>query len=189
MPTKYSSKPVTKKSTSRKPWLLIGGIILLIILALVVTELTNTTHIFHTSTEPSTTNTSVNNTTTNTKPSTVKSTPGSGAKSTNPTSASSVSLQSPYQSTYVSNHSPATVNDRLQSVCVTSPGANCVIEFTMNGVTKSLAATKADSSGSAYWAWSPKQLGLTTGQWTASAKVTLNGQSKTSSDTIPLEVP
>lgn len=52
-----------------------------------------------------------------------------------------------------------------RSVCHTSPGATCVIDFTMGGTTKSLAAQPVDASGTTAWDWSPSDIGLTPGHW------------------------
>ncbi|MEX0881679.1 MAG: hypothetical protein WDZ34_02305 [Candidatus Saccharimonadales bacterium] len=103
------------------------------------------------------------------------------------TSSSNQFLKSPDQSTYVNTHT-ASSNSNLQSVCVTSPGATCVIQFTKSGVTKPLKPGVADSSGSVYWTWKPSDIDLSPGSWTITAKATLGGQTKTSQDAIKLQI-
>lgn len=97
----------------------------------------------------------------------------------------------PAGSTFVSDHNRQLSNSKLsseQSVCNTSPGASCVIEFSQNGVTKSLPAKTTDSYGTAYWSWTLQEIGLTPGSWQITAKATLNGQTKTAQDATNLNV-
>ena len=101
------------------------------------------------------------------------------------------SLSIPY-GTFVSNHAPtisgAGNRSSEESVCITSPGVECIISFSLNGVTRSLPAQKTDNSGSAYWTWDISSAGLTVGSWSISATATLNGQSKAAYDSLKLEV-
>lgn len=94
--------------------------------------------------------------------------------------------------TFVSNHKPnlsgAPSPSEEQSVCNTVPGANCYIKFVMGGVVKKLDTRIADSSGSVIWSWDVKQAGFTEGKWTITAVTTLNGQTKTTTDSLALEI-
>jgi hypothetical protein len=60
----------------------------------------------------------------------------------------------------------------------------------MNSTVKTLTAQKVGSSGSVYWQWDAASAssGLTPGSWTVSAVATLNGQTRTAADSIPLEI-
>lgn len=92
---------------------------------------------------------------------------------------------------FVSNHKPSLSRpgrNQVSSACDTTEGATCVISFTKGGVTKSLESKKTDKNGSASWDWTLQQLGLSAGTWKIEAKATLNGKSKTATDTLDLEV-
>lgn len=93
---------------------------------------------------------------------------------------------------FVSNHHPnlsgSPAPNQEQSVCNTTPGATCDIEFTNNGITKSLGAKTADSSGATYWTWTLQSIGLAHGSWKITAKATLNNQTKTAIDALLLDV-
>lgn len=105
-------------------------------------------------------------------------------------SAGSASLIAPF-GTFVSNHKPGQSGSPTseQSVCNTTPGATCDIQFTNSaGVTKSLGAEVAGSSGTAFWSWDIKGGTLAPGSWKITAVVKLNGQTSTTSDPTPLEV-
>jgi hypothetical protein len=93
--------------------------------------------------------------------------------------------------TFVSNHAPSLGNSsrsQESSVCNTTPGATCVISFTMGSTTKTLDSKVADDNGAASWDWSPGGLGLSAGSWTIKATATRDGQSKSSQDSLPLNV-
>ncbi len=110
-------------------------------------------------------------------------------KSSNSGQANSGNLLSPENSQFVSAHNiTLSDNPTLQSTCVTSPGASCVISFTSGTKTKSLNAQTTDREGATYWDWKPNELGLSKGKWTITATATLNGQSKSAKDAIQLEV-
>jgi hypothetical protein len=106
-----------------------------------------------------------------------------------PVSTSSV-LAAPF-GTFVSNHKPGQDGSPSteQSVCNTTPGATCDIQFTnAAGVTKSLGAEVADSNGTAYWSWNINGGTLAPGSWQITAVAKSNGQTKTTPDPTPLEV-
>jgi len=96
--------------------------------------------------------------------------------------------------TFVSNHHPSlsgsTNPSGEQSVCITSVGASCFIEFTntKTGVVKQLKDEAVDNNGTAYWNWDVKTAGLSQGEWRITAVATLNGDTKSTSDQLLLEV-
>ncbi len=94
--------------------------------------------------------------------------------------------------TFVSNHHPnlggSPAPSRMQSVCNTTPGATCRIEFTKDGVTKSLPAQITDAGGATYWTWELKDIDLTQGTWHIKAVATLGAQTKTADDALTLEI-
>lgn len=113
----------------------------------------------------------------------VKQNAGSASGSTLATSLSQPS------GNYVSNHKPSLSSQPdEQSVCNTSPGATCRIEFSQNAVTKTLPAKTADKSGAVYWSWKLQDLGLSEGTWQITVKASLNDQIKTAQDPLALEV-
>lgn len=94
---------------------------------------------------------------------------------------------------FVSNHRPNLSGNpapnTLTSVCTTTPGATCAITFTKDGVSKTLPSQTTDRGGSTFWNnWSLSDYGLTTGSWQIKATAVLNGQTKTMSDALVLEV-
>jgi hypothetical protein len=110
--------------------------------------------------------------------------PAPSTKSSNPTASSSSALVAPYGD-FVNTHS---VNGSvpMYSVCNTSPGANCYIEFTKNGTTTKLSSQTTDSNGTTYWYWNSSSLNA--GSWTVTAVATSNGQTKATTDARPLVV-
>lgn len=93
---------------------------------------------------------------------------------------------------FVSNHtlilSKSSSMNQEVSVCNSSVGAECWIEFIKNEVTKSLDHKVIGSSGSVFWNWQPNDIKLTAGSWTIKANSSLRGQTKSTTDLIPLEV-
>lgn len=94
---------------------------------------------------------------------------------------------------FVSNHHPnlggSPAPDTMTSVCDTTPGATCTITFIKDGITKTLSAQSTDRSGSAFWNnWSLAVIGLTAGSWKVQAVAMLDGQTKTTTDPMSLEV-
>jgi hypothetical protein len=83
----------------------------------------------------------------------------------------------------------ASASDQMGSTCNTSPGAICKISFTMGSTVKSLPEQTADRGGAAYWAWKPRDIGLTSGEWHITATATLGTQSKTTNnDPLTLKI-
>lgn len=99
------------------------------------------------------------------------------------------SLVAPYGS-FVSNHKPGQNGSDLTelSQCITTPGASCRITFTLDGITKTLANQTVDSSGSTFWEWNVNDAGLTKGSWTITALSSLNGQTKSTTDQLKLDI-
>ena len=139
-----------------------------------------------TSSKPSATN---NSNTTN--PSTSHGTQQTDKGNSSAGSVAAVGLLSP-TGDFVSNHHPnlsgSSASNSVTSVCNTTPAASCTISFTQNGITKSLSAETVDSGGSAYWNWTLKDVGLTTGSWSIQAAASLGGQTKTATDAMMLTI-
>ena len=191
------------KKPHSKRWFAFMALGLIIVAAIVVVllEATNTTHIFHkatltvstiASTHPTSTtapsnpqkraqpNTSSSSTSNQTDKSTAPVPPANG--STAPIKPTG---------TFISNHSPNLSGKpnptQENSVCVTTPGATCYIEFTQGGVVNKLDAETTDSNGAAYWTWDVSQDGFTTGTWQVTIVATLNGKTATSTDTMEVQ--
>lgn len=124
-------------------------------------------------------------------PTTPETTPASSTKQPTPSSGVTASLIAPTGS-FVSNHHPnlggSPAPNQEQSVCNTTPGATCNIEFTKSGVVKSLGSKITDSSGATYWTWTLQGIGLTQGSWKIVAVATLNGQTRTAEDALAIDV-
>jgi len=191
---KHTKKYSTNKPTKRghKGLRLAGLILLVVIVAASVLELTNTTYIFHkkpVSTEQaaSSANTSVNKgEPTATAP--VASTPSvpNSTKTGGTATASGVAPKQPYGN-FVSSHS-IPMSSGATSVCNTSPGATCTITFMKDSVSKSLVVTTTNGDGTAYWNWTPQLAGLSVGSWKITATATNGGQSTSVNDPKMLEV-
>lgn len=197
------SKRTTKKSRVRALILVVVAIIALV----AILELTNTTHFFHAqkaqsgtiptivsqTSKPSSTNSS-STPSTDTSSSTSNSSNSTSQSSPKDTSGgvanSDASLIAPYGS-FVSNHSPslsASPPTKELSSCSTSVGASCHIEFTQGNVTRKLESRTVDNSGTVSWLWDVSQAGLTAGTWKVTAVASLNGQTKSTTDQLTLEV-
>lgn len=125
--------------------------------------------------------------------STTNSNPSSSSSSTSSTAQTNpnTTLQKPFGN-FVSNYSP-NLSGRPHpnsevSVCNTTPGAKCDIQFTSNGVTKNLGAMTTDSSGAAYWSWTLQGIGLYKGSWTVTAVASLGSLTQTTTSSATLEV-
>lgn len=181
------------------------SVLAVIFIVLFVLEVTNTTYIFHShksnpiipstsskphnvsKNSPSNTGKSANAATSDQVPPT-----SNGSQKQTLPSSPQTQLITPY-GTFVSNHNPGKDGSPTseQSVCNTNPAAICYIKFTKDGITKTLQPQAADSSGVVYWSWdvnNAKDIGLTAGSWQVSAIASLNGQTKSSDDVVPLEI-
>lgn len=180
----------------KRAYIIIASLVA-VLLVLLILELTNTTHLLHkegavsgpipvssssssenqTQSSPDKTNTTGQATSSNPNPEKTASPPSSGTD-----------LQTPSGS-LVSNHQPSLKDlPAEESLCTSTPGATCKIEFTKDGVTKTLQAMKIGSSGVVIWNWDIKTAGFEEGSWKITAIATLNGSSKTTTDIQPLEV-
>jgi hypothetical protein len=109
-------------------------------------------------------------------------------QSNTPASTFSGTLLTPYGD-FVSNHHPGgSAPTSEASVCNTSAGATCYIQFTKGGVVKKLAAQTTDANGATYWYWDVKTAGLDSGTWTITAVAAGGGQTKTANDPQSLVV-
>ncbi len=184
----------TQQHSSR--YLLGLGILVVVTAALVVgLELTDTTHFFHkqklainSPATPTLGGASTNSSKGESQPTTTSGPTTDGSKSTSPTSQ--VTPVSPFGD-FVSNHTPGQHSSPMTeaSVCNTTSGATCQIFFSDGSITKSLPVQTTDLNGSTYWNnWTPASIGLTQGSWQITAVATINGQSKSTTDPINLEV-
>jgi len=117
--------------------------------------------------------------------------PSSASAPSSPTSSGSSStnqeLVAPFGS-FVSNHHPSAGSYDESSLCNTTSGATCYIQFTQGSDVKKLSSQTA-TNGSVVWDWNINSAGLGSGQWQVTAVATLNGQTKTTDDPIKLVVP
>ncbi|OVE78949.1 hypothetical protein BVY00_01455 [bacterium G20] len=107
----------------------------------------------------------------------------------NPSAQASLPLIAPWGD-FVSNHSPGKNGTPTSEVstCNTTQGATCYIQFTKGSLSRTLESKTADGNGSVSWSWDVANAGLSSGKWQVAAVATLNGQSKTTTDQLPLEV-
>lgn len=179
-----------------------GSVILVLLVAGGAGELTGVTHIFHK--KPPALSTSGNVDTgggaaqdiqkgepqTKASPSpnsnTSSSQPGDTKSETG--GSTNFSLLNP-SGDFVSAHH-VSLSTPITSVCNTTPGAQCQINFaTNNGMRESLSLETTDRGGSAYWnSWTPASIGMTTGTWQITATSTLDGQVKSTTDSMSLVV-
>ena len=90
---------------------------------------------------------------------------------------------------FVSNHiQDNNSSSNIQSICLTTPGANCNISFTMGNTTISLGVKTADKNGYVSWQWNTKDQNISSGTWQIKATTTLNGQTKITVDQSNLMV-
>ncbi len=197
-------KTRSSKYSSKK--LIVASIFVVVIAIIAVLELTNTTHLFHSSkavsgnipvTSSSKTESSLSKSS-QSKPAssdstgdatsdiTIKSTGGSMPSRA---TTSSSPPETPYGS-FVSTHRPSlSSSSGEQSSCISTPGAVCTITFTNEeGVVKTLPAKITDSSGNAFWDWNVSAAEFTPGNWTIKATAALNGQTQSATDKLPLNV-
>lgn len=92
---------------------------------------------------------------------------------------------------FVSNHHASlssSLTSKETSVCNTTPGASCTIQFTNGSSTKSLPSQVADTNGTTSWSWDVNALGLSDGNWSIKAVANSNGQTKSALDPLNLVV-
>jgi hypothetical protein len=194
---KTSRQPLSKKRFLTP--LIIAGVVLVVLF--IILELFNVTDVFHgkaTKTAPTTAGQSTKGEIADEKsqpedskgatPAEKGNDTGNVADSDKKNSNTSTELLAP-SGTFVSAHKSVPVNAALSSVCNTSSGANCQITFTSGTTIKSLSSQLTDKGGATYWnSWTPDSIGLTSGKWQVKAVATLNGQTKTSTDALELEI-
>lgn len=191
------------RSGKHKKFILVASIAVAIALGIVVLELTNKTYLFHdrkavsgpihSNAPPDITTSPSSEKNPDVPPSDTKppENPKEGDTPT-PSTPTGAAPLAPYGN-FVSNHRPSLGNKpeqrSIESVCNTTPGARCHIEFTnKDNVVKTLEARTADSSGTVYWNWDVKQAGLTLGTWRIKVIAELNNQTKTTENAQNLEV-
>lgn len=113
--------------------------------------------------------------------------PGGSTGGTNGTPPST-NLPAPSGTFISAHHVTLSSAPLLNSTCNTVVGATCEIQFSKDGVTKSLTAKASDKDGTVSWDWKLQDIGLTQGTWQIEAIATLNGQIQTAQDTLNLEV-
>lgn len=188
MNSNYRGKHIQRPR--KTPRVAILGLLILCAITAVL-ELTNTTHFFHAKkavSGPIKTINAPSQTASSNATSSTNQTPSDKSSSASQSSTGS-SLAAPYGS-FVSNHRPGQngANMTELSQCITTPGATCYIKFTQDDVVKTLPEKTADASGSMFWEWSINDAGLTSGKWVITAIASLNGQSKSTTDQLNLEV-
>jgi cytoskeletal protein RodZ len=112
-----------------------------------------------------------------------------GGDQTNPTS--DIPLPSAPSGTFVSSHHVSLSNKSTrqeQSACNTIASATCYIEFSKDGVVKTLPKQVADSNGVVIWNWDVSDAGLDAGSWKITAIASSGGVTKSTTDTLSLEV-
>jgi hypothetical protein len=176
----------SKKSQKRVALLAALTVALILVLALSLKDHNSSSTPTHISAIPSQQTTPKTSDSNSSKhPSSTESDPRSD-KSTAPTVSAS-GLLDPTGS-FVSNHKPTNSSPQEQSVCNTTPRATCFIKFVSGGTVKLLAAQTTDSNGSSYWTWDINSAGLSPGFWQVTAVASLDGQTKSTTDSINLEV-
>jgi hypothetical protein len=183
-----------KRYTSRKSKILLAtSVACLLVIGILALELTNTTHFFHKEKQTSASSFTKGEPTGGTaKNNGALSDSGGSSVTTSPkgtTSSGSTRLIAP-SGNFVSNHHPGENGSPTneESVCNTTPGAQCSISFTKGSVTKSLPVKTADSGGATFWEWSPDSIGLSPGTWHVSATASLGAKTLSTKDATELEV-
>lgn len=180
-----------------KFWLILGSALIIIIVGVVTylymrnssstTGQPNSSGIYNPNTNNPTSSVPASNT--NKDPS------GGGVATTKEGSNSAPSIDASTQpsaptGTFVSNHRPnlsgKPAPSSETSTCTTTPGAQCKISFSMNGIVKSLPTQQTDGNGNTSWTWTLQDIGLTTGSWKISATA-ING-TKTANATDQLDL-
>jgi hypothetical protein len=183
-----------KKLALRK-FLFAGFIVIVIITALLVwspwsTQKGSSTQKTPTAHKPEPTPLAANDTSTSTNNPSNNAAPAKDRGNTNIIDPSAP-LQDPHGQ-FVSNHSPSlkpsSSRNAENSVCITTPGAICEIQFINGDTKKALSAKTTDSNGVTTWNWTPQDIGLSAGNWHIKAVAGSNGATKSSQDPIDLKV-
>ena len=128
---------------------------------------------------------------TTTSPSTSTYTTTSTSAKSNGNTQNSTTLLTPYGQ-FVSNQNPSISDPNQQtevSICETTPGASCYIEFLNNNGASapSLKEQTTDSNGVTSWTWTLNQEGLTIGTWQVKAVTVLGNQTQTATETMTVQ--
>jgi hypothetical protein len=191
----YKTKNIKNigRAAHNRPLFLAFGILLIAAGLVLALELTNTTHLFH---SPKTAHIgTVPNINTGSGKLPTDSPSGKSPNTNNTPSTNNskatVDAVAPSGS-FVSNHRPnlsGSPSPNLEeSVCITTPGAQCQIVFTKDGITKKLPIQTVGSNSTTIWGWTLSQIGLTAGKWQVIANASSDSQSKSTIDSLPLEV-
>lgn len=193
---------IDRRIVKRSKLKLVLSILLVIVLLLIGLELTNKTYIFHkrkaisgtirTSTIDSGSSQAEQSSANNAAGSTKLSDKTGTGPTQAPSNPSSAKLEASPYGTFVSNHHPSLSGkdhpSSEQSVCVTSQGVTCYIEFRNGDVVKSLPKQTTNAEGSTSWSWDVKEAGFTTGTWKITVIAGSNGKQLSTTDQINLEV-
>lgn len=185
------SRPRSQQPTKRSylPFIIVAVVLLLIVLGLFFY---GTDHLpfWQRTSQPAVIHTTANNNTKGEPPTKTQSdqtTTQSEDNAKNDTNPTAGALIEPTGNFVSAHHVQASTP--VTSTCITTPGASCQINFTKDGVTKSLPAETTDAGGNAYWNnWQPQYYGLATGTWTVTAVATLGTQTLSATDATPFEV-
>lgn len=165
-------------------------ILLLLVTTITVLELTDTTTIFHDRSIPADSTISEHNkgerADEQKNSNEVKNEPGNSTSKAVDTPEESISLIKP-SGNFVSSHVIG-LSEGEVSTCNTTPGAKCTIVFMRGDQEISLMTKTVDSGGAAYWNWTPRQIGLTGGEWSIKATATLGSQQLSTTDALKLRV-
>ena len=174
------------------------GLLIVLAIAILALELTDTTHLFHKKVVPPIIPVSHSTVSEQKKPASTSSssngsdtTDNQGSKLVPPSGSpgSTATLIQPYGE-LVSNHFPGQngSDTKESSACNSTPGATCYIQFTNteNGKVTKLPPQLIGNDGSTVWSWDAKT--LTQGTWQITAVADLNGQTKNITDTAKLEI-
>jgi hypothetical protein len=188
-----------KKIITKPSKKILLGIVIVIIAVIAILEVVGVTRVFHKGPNPEATKTTTtggastfsdkgegaqNATSSNTADSGDS---YAGAK-TDGNNGASATLLAP-SGTFVSAHHQVPMDAALTSVCNTTPGATCEIIFSSGSSERSLEIRTADSNGAVFWdRWTPRASNLTPGVWNVKAKAMLNGQTKSTTDALTLEI-
>lgn len=120
------------------------------------------------------------------------STSKNGSTKNSSTGSSTTTISGPL-GPFVSNHNVNLSNQAElteESVCNTVAGASCYISFTNkdNGVAYDLPTQTANSSGAVYWNWNIQTANLSSGTWQIEAITSLDGQTRTTTDSQNLTI-
>ena len=180
----------------KKPFLSIFTLLVAVCFLFTLLELTNTTHFFHNASVPKVIPVKTSKNSSDKKPPSTAN-KNSSSDATNPDkiassgggSGSSLPLVQPYGS-LVSNHFPGQhgSDTKEQSVCNSTPGASCYIQFsnTATGKVTKLPSQTISNDGSTLWLWDAAT--LTSGKWQIKAFASLNGQTQSVTDSMVLEI-